>query len=34
VEVEGEIGLTSHIADLLRKTRRPARISQRHRKAA
>ena len=27
VEVEGQIGLTSHIADLLRKTKRPARIA-------
>jgi hypothetical protein len=26
VRIEGEIGLTSHIADLLRKARRPARI--------
>ena len=26
--VEGEIGLTSHFADLLRKTKRPARISK------
>jgi len=26
IRVEGEIGLTSHIADLLRKTKRPARI--------
>jgi hypothetical protein len=28
VRIEGEIGLTSHFADLLRKTRRPARISR------
>lgn len=28
VRIEGEIGLTSHIADLLRKTKRPARISR------
>ena len=27
VEIEGRIGLTSHIADLLRKTKRPARIA-------
>jgi hypothetical protein len=26
VRIEGEIGLTSHFADLLRKTKRPARI--------
>jgi hypothetical protein len=28
VQIEGEIGLTSHLADLLRKSRRPARISR------
>jgi hypothetical protein len=28
VRIEGEIGLTSHFADLLRKTKRPARISR------
>jgi hypothetical protein len=28
VTIEGEIGLTSHIADLLRKSRRPARLSR------
>lgn len=28
VTIEGEIGLTSHFADLLRKTKRPARISR------
>ncbi|MEH2564297.1 hypothetical protein [Bradyrhizobium sp. AZCC 2289] len=28
VRIEGEVGLTSHFADLLRKTRRPARISR------
>jgi hypothetical protein len=28
VRIEGEIGLTSHLADLLRKTKRPARISR------
>jgi hypothetical protein len=28
VQIEGEVGLTSHFADLLRKTRRPARISR------
>lgn len=28
VAIEGEIGLTSHFADLLRKTKRPARISR------
>jgi len=28
VRIEGEIGLTSHFADLLRKTRRPSRISR------
>jgi hypothetical protein len=33
IEIEGRIGLTSHIADLLRKTRRPARITP-DRKAA
>ena len=34
VRIEGEIGLTSHIADLLRKTKRPARISKPDREAA
>jgi hypothetical protein len=28
VRIEGEVGLTSHFADLLRKTKRPARISR------
>jgi hypothetical protein len=28
IRIEGEIGLTSHFADLLRKTKRPARISK------
>jgi hypothetical protein len=28
VQIEGEVGLTSHFADLLRKTRRPARIAR------
>jgi hypothetical protein len=28
IKIEGEIGLTSHFADLLRKTKRPARISR------
>jgi hypothetical protein len=28
VRVEGEIGITSHIADLLRKSKRPARLSK------
>jgi hypothetical protein len=28
VRIEGEVGLTSHFADLLRKTKRPARISK------
>jgi hypothetical protein len=28
LRIEGEIGLTSHIADLLRKARRPARIQR------
>jgi hypothetical protein len=28
VRIEGEVGLTSHFADLVRKTRRPARISR------
>jgi len=28
IRIEGEIGLTSHFADLLRKTKRPARISR------
>jgi hypothetical protein len=34
VRIEGEIGLTSHFADLLRKTKRPARISGRSFEAA
>lgn len=34
VQIEGEIGLTSHFADLLRKTKRPARISKPGREAA
>jgi len=34
VRIEGDIGLTSHFADLLRKTKRPARISKRSLKAA
>lgn len=34
VTIEGEIGLTSHIADLLRKTKRPARIAHPDREAA
>ncbi|QUS38020.1 hypothetical protein RPMA_03470 [Tardiphaga alba] len=34
VRVEGEIGLTSHVADLLRKARRPARIVRPDLKAA
>lgn len=34
VRVEGEIGLTSHVADLLRKARRPARIVKPDLKAA
>ena len=28
VRIEGEVGLTSHIADLLRKSKRPARLSR------
>lgn len=28
VRIEGQVGLTSHFADLLRKTKRPARISK------
>lgn len=34
VRIEGDIGLTSHIADLLRKTKRPARIAKPDREAA
>jgi hypothetical protein len=34
VEIEGEVGLTSHFADLLRKSKRPARISRPNLKAA
>jgi len=34
VRIEGEIGLTSHFADLLRKTKRPARIARPGQKAA
>lgn len=34
VRIEGEIGLTSHFADLLRKTKRPARIAKPNQKAA
>jgi hypothetical protein len=34
VRIEGEVGLTSHFADLLRKTKRPARISRPDMKAA
>ena len=34
VRIEGDIGLTSHFADLLRKTKRPARISRPSLKAA
>ena len=34
VRIEGEIGLTSHFADLLRKTKRPARISRLNSEAA
>jgi hypothetical protein len=28
VNIKGEVGLTSHFADLLRKTNRPSRISR------
>jgi hypothetical protein len=34
IRIEGEIGLTSHIADLVRKAKRPARIARPDRKAA
>jgi hypothetical protein len=34
VRIEGEVGLTSHFADLLRKTKRPARISRSNVQAA
>jgi hypothetical protein len=34
VRIEGEVGLTSHFADLLRKTKRPARISRSNLRAA
>lgn len=34
VQIEGEVGLTSHFADLLRKAKRPARISRPSLKAA
>jgi hypothetical protein len=34
VRIEGEIGLTSHFADLLRKTKRPATISRQNSEAA
>jgi hypothetical protein len=34
VRIEGEIGLTSHVADLLRKSNRPARIAKPDREAA
>lgn len=34
IKIKGQIGLTSHIADLLRKTKRPARIATHDREAA
>ena len=34
VRIEGEVGLTSHFADLLRKTKRPARIARSNLEAA
>lgn len=34
IRIEGEVGLTSHVADLLRKTMRPARISRSKARAA
>ncbi len=34
INIEGDIGLTSHIADLVRKAKRPARILRSTREAA